>query len=131
MLLKWRVVVPLLILVSLTVPLIISMTRPEAAYEHPARERRLLFDGSFEGVVRTTGRIGFLMPGQSGDRSGEITIYALPSKISCGTAPVHFVGNFTLDYEEDTRLVTLDRPRSALWDLNECSIRFRNLYPDL
>lgn len=108
-----------------------SLTSFEPSYDSFARERYLIMGGKFEVVARTTGILLSVMPGQSGDSSGKITIYELPSKKSCGTAPVNFVGNFTLDWEPETRTATVGRPVTALWDLEKCSVRFHNLYPNL
>jgi hypothetical protein len=121
-------------LVSITILAFTIFTKEDAAYALPARERFNLFDGEFEGVVLTDNRwFTFVptMPGQSGDRSGTLTIYEVGTRKSCGSARVDMVGNFTLDTEEDTKVATIDRPRRALWNLNDCSIRFHNLYPNL
>ncbi|KIC36452.1 hypothetical protein RA27_22105 [Ruegeria sp. ANG-R] len=103
-------------------------------YSAPARERITLQEGEFEAVVRHSGaRLSLVptFPGQSGDRPGTLTIYRLEDKQSCGSTHLSMVGVFTLDGDDETNFITLGRPRKALWDLNDCSIRFHNLYPEL
>lgn len=120
----------LIAIVLILVVLWMLFPRVERPYSAPGYQRWQIADGRFEVVIRATGSLSFAMPGQSGDRSGEVTIYALPSQKSCGTAPVDMVGNVTLDQElDDPKIVTLSRPRRALWDLEACTIRFHDLYP--
>lgn len=105
----------------------------EMPYSAPARERVTLLGGEFEAVVRTANswvRLVPTFPGQSGDRPGTLTIYRVADKMSCGSAKLDIVGLFTLDSEDDGKTVTLGRPRDALWNLDTCTIRFHNLYPE-
>jgi hypothetical protein len=81
-------------------------------------------DGAFEAVA-TTARISLLipvMPGQSGDHPGRITIYTKDGR-SCGSAPVDMVWMV-----HDLRWDLARKPREASlvararWDLDACSV---------
>jgi hypothetical protein len=81
-------------------------------------------DGAFEALA-TTARINLLipvMPGQSGDHPGRITIYAKDGR-SCGSAPVDMVWMI-----QDLRWDLAGKPReaslvaTAKWDLDACSV---------
>jgi hypothetical protein len=81
-------------------------------------------DGAFEAVARTAlvNLLIPIMPGQSGDRAGQITIYARDGR-SCGTAPVEMVWMI-----HDLRWDLAGKPREAslaavaTWDLDACSV---------
>jgi hypothetical protein len=81
-------------------------------------------DGAFEAVA-TTARINLLipvMPGQSGDQPGRITIYTKDGR-SCGSSPVDMVWMV-----HDLRWDLARKPREASlvarakWDLDACSV---------
>jgi hypothetical protein len=81
-------------------------------------------DGAFEAVA-TTARINLLipvMPGQSGDHPGRITIYTKNGR-SCGSAPVAMVWMI-----QDLRWDLAGKPREASLvalatrDLDACSV---------
>jgi hypothetical protein len=81
-------------------------------------------DGAFEAVARTA-PVHLLipvMPGQSGDHAGRITIYTKGGR-SCGSAPVEMVWMI-----QDLRWDLARKPREAslvalaTWDLDACSV---------
>jgi hypothetical protein len=75
--------------------------------------------------VAATARINLLipvMPGQSGDHPGRITIYTKDGR-SCGSAPVEMVWmthNLRWDLAGKPREVLL--VARAKWDLDACSV---------
>jgi hypothetical protein len=81
-------------------------------------------DGGFEAVARTAPMALLLpvMPGQSGDHPGRITIYTKDGR-SCGSAPVDMVWMI-----QDLRWYPAGKPREASlvagakWDLDACSV---------
>jgi hypothetical protein len=81
-------------------------------------------DGAFEAVARTA-LVNLLipvMPGQSGDRAGRVTIYRRDGR-SCGSAPVEMVWMI-----HDLHWALAGKPREAslvavaTWDLDACSV---------
>jgi hypothetical protein len=81
-------------------------------------------NGAFEAVARTA-LVNLLipvMPGQSGDRAGRITIYTRDGR-SCGSAPVEMVWMI-----HDLHWDLAGKPREAslvavaTWDLDACSV---------
>jgi hypothetical protein len=93
---------------------------------HPVGEAKSP-DGAFLAVVKAPIIYRYLsvMPGQSGDRPGAITIYR--EGRSCGSAPVDMVSMI-----DDLRWELSRSPRevslvaAARWDLDACSVE---VYP--